>query len=213
MRGCLSLPFRLLLLALLAVGGYLAWTNRDAIRRRVHQWTADSTAAEPVRVGDPAGGPPARDKLLRLGQPGRDSVVLSAREVADLLAEGAAARIPGAVDSIQAGLGPDQITLSARVDTRRIPLGPLGGVLRDHERVEARGRVSFRRPGLAEWELTRARVRGIPLPPQALRLLGGAFGGQDLQRFAVPLPPLVAGLRVSEAGLVIYAATPTGRER
>lgn len=214
MKGCLSLPFRLLALALLALAGYLAWINRAELRRRVHQWTADSadsTAATAVGIGEPGRAPAVHQRLLGLAGQGLDSVVLSARDLADLLAEAALARAPGAADSIRVELGRGEVTLGARVDTRRVPLGPLGGVLRDHERVEARGRVAFLRPGLGEWELIRARVRGIPLPAEALRLLGGTFGGRDLQRFEVPLPGAVGGLRVSPAGFVIYRAPVRAR--
>jgi len=37
MRGCLSLPFRLAVLVLLVLLGYVAWSYRDEIRRKVHE--------------------------------------------------------------------------------------------------------------------------------------------------------------------------------
>ena len=45
MRGCLALPFRILGLILLVALGWLAWSYRDEIRRKVHQWTADDAPA------------------------------------------------------------------------------------------------------------------------------------------------------------------------
>ena len=164
MRGCLSLPFRLALLALLVLGGFVAWSHRDAIRRRIHSWTAESAPAESTGWGDPARAPAVLRRVESLARARGDTVLLSARDVASLIAAGAAALTPGALDSVQVRLDRDDIEVQARVDTRKIPLsfGPLSGVIHDWERVEAGGRLVFRRAGLAEWQVTRTRVRGIP---------------------------------------------------
>lgn len=216
MKGCLSLPFRLLGLALLVLGGFLAWSNRDAIRRQVHQWTADSGAAEQTGYGDAELAAASHRKLMGVGRAGADSVVLSARDVANLIAAAAAERLPGALDSVTVRLERDAILVSARVDTRRVPLsfGPLSGMLRDREQVEAGGRLVFRRAGLAEWEVTHARVRGVPLPKDVIGRMLGAFSGSEAVLLPVPIPAAVGGLRVSPAGLVVYPqAAPGGAAR
>jgi hypothetical protein len=211
MKGCLTLPFRVLALALAVLGGYVAWTHRDAIRRRLHQWTAPGAPSSPSAERSPAPGSvalaaSADAKLAALGK-GRDSVLLSAEELASLIGRVAADSLPGALDSLSVRLAQDDIEVRARVDTRRVPLsfGPLSGVLRDHESVEGGGRLLFRRRGLAEWEVTRARVRGIPLPRDVLGRLLRSFHGSEAV-VPVLLPPQVGGLRVSQRGLVLYPA-------
>ena len=211
MRGCLSLPFRLLFLAILLLGGYVAWQHRREILDRVHHWTARPGASDSVVIGKASGAQVARRKLAALNG-GADSVLLGSAELADLLAGEAGQFVPGALDSIQVRLLPEAVELQARLDTRRVPLsfGPLSGIIRDHEHVEAGGELLFRHAGLAEWRITSARVRGIPLPRDVLGRLLGRFGG-DNSVIPVPLPPSVGGLRVSPAGLVLYGHAPGTR--
>jgi hypothetical protein len=211
MRGCLSLPFRLLALALLVLGGFVAWSYREEILRRVHEWTAPGAERNSVGHGDAALAPAARRKLESLGGP-RDTVLLSAGELANLVAAGAAAVLPHALDSIELRLGHDDIEVRARVDTRDVPLafGPLSGVIRDHEPIEAGGRLVYRRSGLAEWEITRARVRRFPLPREVLSRLLARVGSTTESVVPVPLPASIGGLRVSPSGVVLYA-TPARR--
>ena len=206
MRGCLSLPFRLLFLAILVLAGFVAWSHRREILQRVHQWTASSGAPDSVALGNAAGAPAARRKLGALSSSRTDSTVLSATDVADLIAAAATEQVPGTLDSIQVRLGRDAVELHARVDTRRVPLsfGPLSGMVRDHENVEAGGPLLFRRAGLAEWQIETARVRGIPLPKDVLGRLLARFGGAEARSVPVPLPAAVGGLRVSSAGVVLY---------
>jgi hypothetical protein len=213
MRGCLSLPFRLLALALLVLGGYVAWSHRDEIRRRIHAWTAESGVADSLRIGDAASAPAALRKLEALSGRSRDSVVLSPAEVASLLAAAAAERTQGALDSIGVRLDREDIEVRARVDTRKVPLsfGPLSRVIRDHETVEAGGRLVFRRAGLAEWQVSRARVRGIPLPRDVLGRVLDRVGGGTESIVPIPLPAWVGGLRVSSGGVVVYGVAPAGR--
>ena len=212
MRGCLSLPFRLLLLALLVLGGFVAWSYREEILRRVHEWTAQAGARGLVGHGNAALAPAARRKLESLRGP-RDTVLLSASELANLLAAAAEQRLPRALDSIEVRLGREDIEVRARVDTRSVPLsfGPLSGVIRDHEPIEAGGRLLYRRSGLAEWEITRARVRGLPLPRDVLGRLLARLGGTTENVVPVPLPPSIGGLRVSPGGVVLYGLAPARR--
>jgi hypothetical protein len=212
MRGCLSLPFRLALLALLVLGGFVAWSHRDAIRRRIHSWTAESAPAESSGWGDSARAPAVLQRVGSLARARGDTVLLSASDVASLIAAGAAAMAPGALDSVQVRLDRDDIEVQARVDTRKIPLsfGPLSGVIHDWERVDAGGRLFFRRAGLAEWQVTRTRVRGIPLPREVVRRLLRSFGAGEVSVVPIPLPASVGGLRVSPGGLVLYGLAPAG---
>jgi hypothetical protein len=205
MKGCLTLPFRLAFLAILILGGYLAWTHRREIEARIHRWTAGAGAPDSLAIGNPAGASAALAKLGSLN--GRaDSVVLAPADLANLLAAVSERLVPGALDSVQVGAGRDALELRGRVDTRRLPLsfGPLSGVVRDHENVEAGGELLFRHAGLAEWRISSARVRGIPIPRDVLTRLLSRYGGDAAGVVPVVLPPAVAGLRVSPAGLVLY---------
>ena len=199
------MPFRLLLLLFLVVGGYFAWTHRAELMRQIHSWTGGA-GADSLALGDPAQAPAARRKLESLGARGRDSVQLSAAELAALLAAASNQLLPGALDSIRVAFAPNDVEVRARVDTRKVPLsfGPLSGILREHEPVKAGGDLVFRRAGLAEWLVERASVRGIPLPKEMLGRLLRPLWGAEQNTVPVPLPGAVAGLRVTGAGLVVY---------
>ncbi len=203
MRGCLSLPFRLLALALFIAAGVLAWTYRDEIRRRVHGWTAEpegSAAEGKAEDSDPA---EARRKVAQLGA--RDSVVLTASEVAALIAAETNARAPRAVDSIRVHLAHDEVEVRGLADTRPLKPGLAAMVLRDREWIEAAGRLTYRRNGVAEWEITRVRVRGIPVPRSVvenfLRQLSGSAPPRVVE---LPVPSQVTGLRTGAPGVVLY---------
>lgn len=218
MRGCLSLPFRLLSLALLVLAGYVAWTYRAEIRRQIHRWTAETPAPAPAPAASARSrAAEAKAALQRIDalRAGADSVVLGPDDLASLAAQLAARMVPGALDSVEVRLERDDIEIRARLDTHKVPvsLGPLTTVVRDHEYVEAGGRLMFRRAGLAEWEVDRVRVRGLPVPMSLLK--------DQLRRFApgaatstvpVTLPSSVSGLRVTPDGVTLYGgARPGGR--
>jgi hypothetical protein len=212
-RGCLSLPFRLVGLALLVLAGYAAWTYRREIRRQIHQWTAESPT--PKAAGAPAPVVDPREVTRRLDalQAGADSVVLSPADLAALGTALAGKVVPQAVDSVEVRLDRDDVEIRARVDTRKVPvsLGPLSGVVRDHEYLEAGGRLVFRRAGVAEWEIERVRIRGVPVPKafveEQIRRFAPRFGGTAVP---VTLPRAVTGLRVTDRGVTLYGRSSRG---
>lgn len=213
MRGCLSLPFRLLGLLLLVILGYLAWSYRDEIRRKIHEWTADDTAATATGSAVPGQAARAAERIDELLSARADSVTLSAVEVASLIDSLAGVVAPGAVDSVRVRLDQDDLGIRARVDTRAVPisLGAIGSVVRDHEFVEAGGRVIYRQSGQAEWHLERVRVRGVPLPGEVVDRLIRRFAGSAAGNvFGFTIPRAVSGLRVSPAGVTLYG-TGAGR--
>jgi hypothetical protein len=213
MRGCLSLPFRLAALLLLVLLGYVAWSYRDEIRRKVHEWTAESGPAPGRGMAVRGGAAPAARRIDDLLGSRADSVVLTAADVASLLDSLASVVAPGAVDSVEATLDQDDLSLRARVDTRAVPvsLGAIGNVVRDHEYVTAGGRIVFRQTGRAEWHLERVRVRGVPLPGEVVQRLVRRFTGTaDGNVIGFNLPRTVSGLRVSPSGVTLYG---TGARR
>jgi hypothetical protein len=206
-RGCFSLSLRLLGLALLVLAGYAAWSYRREIRRQIHQWTAETPAPEASGRGRAADASAVLRRIDSLRVGSADSVLLSAGELASLATDLAAKVVPQAVDSVEIRLDRDDVEIRARVDTRKVPvsLGPLSSVVRDHEYVEAGGRLVFRRAGRAEWEVERVRVRGVPVPK--------TFVDEEIRRFApreggsgipVALPATVTGLRVTPDGVTLY---------
>jgi len=138
-----------------------------------------------------------------------DSVVLSAADVASLFDSLASVVAPGAVDSVEVTLDQDDLGVRARVDTRAVPvsLGAIGSVVRDHEFVEAGGRIVFRQAGRAEWQLERVRVRGVPLPAEVVqRLIRRFAGSEESNVIGLSLPRTVSGLRVSPLGVTLYGS-------
>jgi hypothetical protein len=207
MSGCLTLTLRLAAVALLVLGGFIAWSYRHEIKRQIHSWTAETAPPSAVGRAQPDLVSPARARMDSLLRARKDSVVLSAAEVASLVAAATAEVLPGAVDSLEVRLDTDDVEIRGRVDTRRIPmsLGPLGGMVREREYVEAGGRLTYRRSGIAEVEIERVRVRGLPVPKtladQLLRRFTGSAEGGVIE---VPIPRSVTGLRVSPSGVTLY---------
>jgi hypothetical protein len=209
MSGCLTLPIRLALVALLVLGGFTAWSYRREIKRQIHEWTAEPGGAGSIGRADPARAEEVRHRVESLGGSGADSVVLSASELASVTAALAGRMVPRGVDSMEIRLDHDDVEVRALVNTRQVPisLGPLAGIVNEREYVEAGGRLVFRRTGTAEWQVDRMRVRGLPIPKELF--------GRALQRFSAgagagvisfTIPRDVAGLRVTPDGVTLYGS-------
>jgi hypothetical protein len=209
----LALPFRLLFLAVLVLAGFAAWSYRREIKRQIHEWTADSGPPEVVGRAEVGSLANVRRRLDSLARRRADSVLLSASDVAGSVETIANRLVPGSIDSVTVRLDREDIDLRGRVDTRTVPvsLGPVRGVVRDHEFVEAGGRLVYRKPGIAEWQVERVRVRGVPVPRELAERLLRSFGATaELGALTVPLPPAVTGLRVTAAGIVMYGRGTAG---
>lgn len=197
---------RFLALLLLVALGAVAWIYRREIRRAVHEWTRETPGSVAMGRPDAARLRAVRRRIDSLGVRGRDSVVLQAEEIASVIALLGEQAVPGAVDSLTVRLGRDDIEVSGVLDLRRVPGGgpDLPG-LRDRERFTAAGPLLLRRAGRAEWQVERARVRGLPVP---LRALDGLFrrisGTPGTRSVPFPVPATVTGLRVTGAGVTLY---------
>ena len=199
--------FRLVFLAVVA---FVAWSYRKEIKRAIHQWTAEDAPASATGTTGAGQAAPAARRIEALLNAETDSVVLSAGDVASLLDSLATVVLPGAVDSITVTLDQDDLGVRARIDTRAVPvsLGAIGSVVRDHEFLDAGGRVIFRQSGRAEWHLERVRVRGIPLPQEVVERLARRLAGPDAGNvLGFSIPRTVSGLRVAPQGITLYGGT------
>jgi len=200
-------PFRLVGILALAALVSAGWLFRHQILRVVRAEPAIGPGVPP-RALDPAAVTRAHDKIDSLHGWRADSVVLSAAELGALVREGMVRETRNRLDSMAVALGDDRLTLSALLETTRIPrdaLGPLAGALRAWEPIAAGGPLVLLRPGQAEWRVESLTLRGFTLPEAATRelvsrALPGAHGG------AVPvvLPRGIAGLRIRPGGAALY---------
>lgn len=206
-----TLPFRVLGIFVLAglVSG--AWLFRAEILRLVRPQVSRVTES----LGSDGGGRPgpsalarAQDKVDSLHGWAADSVVLSASEMASLLADGLPREARGHLDSISLELGDARVTVTARLETAQIPkeaLGPLAGALDPWERVSAAGPVRVIKAGRAEWQVDALTLRGFTLPEEASRqLVERALPGSAGGVVPLALPKGVAGLRVRRDGVALY---------
>jgi hypothetical protein len=205
-----TLPLRLLgilVLAALVSGGWLFRREiTTAIRPQVARLrqSFDSEASGPG-PGDLAR---ARDKVDSLHGWNADSVLLTANEMAALIASGMPPSVSPHLDSLSVKLGDGRVSVSARLETTQIPkdvLGPLAGALNPWERVTAAGAVASAAPGRAEWRVDALTLRGFTLPEEASRrLIDRALPGAKGGIIPLTLPAGIVRLRVRPAGVSLY---------
>ncbi|MBK6421461.1 MAG: hypothetical protein IPF77_04425 [Gemmatimonadetes bacterium] len=207
----LLLPLKLLGLLLLAALLSGGWLFRDQILRQLRPQVSRVTGAltgADAGVPDAAGLARARDKVDSLHGWHADSVLLSASEMASLVREGLPPEVRDRMDSLRLDLGEGRLTVSARLETSRIPadaLGPLAGALEPWEPVSATGVVEVTRPGQARWRVDGLTLRGFTLPEQASRdLVGRALPGAPDGAIPFDLPTGVARLRIRPTGVALY---------
>ena len=199
---------RLILLAVLLVAAGAAWLYRDNLRRWAEPQLHPATAA--ARVGRPSASAlhAAIVKLDSLQRTRQDSVVLTASEMASLLAQGTTF-LPGVTfDSISIELGDRTARIRTLVDSASIPArwrALIPGRPERFEEVILRGTLTPVHAGLAELQLQHLTVHGIPLPSNLIaRLATHASGRGSDGRLEVVLPQTVGGFRVRPDGVVIY---------
>jgi hypothetical protein len=63
----------------------------------------------------------------------------------------------------------------------------------------------LRRAGQAEWQVSRVRLRGVPIPAGMVDGLLRRFSERARDRTVVfPLPARISGLRVTSGGITLY---------
>jgi hypothetical protein len=208
--GCLTAPFKfagcLGVLVLLAIG----WLYRDRIVGEAHKVVGSVTGTQ---VTSPGGRPGsralvlARAKIDSLNGWRADSVVLTPAEVASMVGVGLDPNLRSQLDSLQVELENGSITVKARLATARLPrelIGPIAVALRPTEPIEAAGPLTVVGPGQAEWSLQSFRVRGFPIPHQALPdLISKALGDPNKKTVPVKIPAGIREIRIHPNGATL----------
>lgn len=208
MMGCLAWPFKALAFLILVAALVAAWLYRDRLIPIVRDLVRTGKAAE--TTGRPGADAlvEARDKVDSLNGWDADSVILTATEAASLLGDGLDPAVRRELDSMEVELGEDRISVSAVLNTARIPrnfLGPFAGVIDERERITAGGQVLMAEPGLAIWDVDRLQVGSFPFPRDVVpRVVEKALGGSARGGIPVKLPDGVGGLRVRRSGVTVY---------
>lgn len=198
---------RLLLLVVLLVLAGVAWLYRDDLRRWIDRKLNPAAAA--ARIGHPSTEAltSAMSKLTALQSARRDSVVLTANEMAALLTRGTNF-LPGATrDSLSIELGDRAIRIRTVVDSARIPAKwrELIPGHRPFEEVTVKGRLTPVHAGLAELQLQHVAVRSVPLPSDLVgRMATQILGHGSEGRVEIVLPEIVGGFRVRPEGVAVY---------
>jgi hypothetical protein len=209
MKGCLTLPVRVIgclgLIVLLAAG----WLYRDQIVGFVKDQLSSRRATSET-VGRPTQGGARRalDKVDSLNAWHADSVVLSAAEMASLIGAGLDPAFRGNLDSLQVGLSEDRIRIEASLKTSQLPrelLGPLGGMVGDREHLKAEGPVTVTAPARAEWRIDQLTLGSFPFPRDVIpRLMERALGTRTS---SVPfiIPRGIADVAIHPSGVTLYS--------
>lgn len=204
MRCLGRLIFAFLLILLLAAG----WLYRQEVGRWVRGLL--DPAAERARIGHPSASADssARRKLELLLRSRPDSVLLTADEMATLVASGLRVLTFDGLDSTSVELGNRTIRVRTLVHTDRIPerVREVSPIHPDSiEEVIASGELTPVRSGVAEWKVSHVLIRGLPVPSNLVaKALGRLSGRTSDGRLIISLPPGITGFRVRPEGVAIY---------
>jgi hypothetical protein len=208
--GCL---FRLGCLFLLLCAAVVGWFTRA--RWMPQSWLDKLSPPAKVATWQPltaAGADRTRTALDRLSRPsGPVFETLSGADVASYAFQQLARRLPASADSIQARVADDKLSMRASVNTSDIKgLGPLGAMLGEREPVELTGTIRVVNPGLGEFQVEDAKVRGLSIPRGMISTLIGRVDrgpkrpGVAADAMPLPLPPYVGDIRVANGKITLY---------
>jgi hypothetical protein len=206
---------RLGCLVILAIAAVVGWFTRDRwmperYRARFSSAPAKVATWEPISN---SGAERTKTALTKLSQPrGPVFQTLSGADVASVAFKALSDRLPGAVDSIETRVVGERIAMRAVVKTSELrgALGALGGMLGDREHVELTGTMRVAKPGLGEFVVEDAKVRGISIPRGMIGTLikrfdtGASRTGVAENALPLPLPPYVGDIRVANGKITLY---------
>lgn len=194
------------ILLLLVIG--LGWLYRTEITRYVRGIVDPISVARRSGRPSPAALASAEAKVGQLARERPDSILLTPSELVSLLGRGSSVLGFSGIDSLEIELGDRSVRVRSMINTSQLPerirqLWP--GTPEAYEEVIAEGGLTPARPGVAEWQLQRVIVRGLPLPSEVVgRLIAQATGQGSDGRITLPLPADIQGFRVRPEGVAIF---------
>lgn len=214
--GCIARLGCLIMLALLAIGG---WLTRDrwlpGLTGRAATTASEDSRWQPLSAEAGARGKRKIDDLS--SQTGPVFTNLSASEVASYVFQTVARTIPASADSAEAAVIGDALYVRAVLPVREIAgtgvLGPLGGLLNDRERLTLGGSFHVIRPGLSEFVVREIKLRDIKVPSGAIPRLvrqisrGNRPEGIAPNALAVTTPRSLADVRIANGRVTLYKTT------
>lgn len=209
--GCL---FRLGCLFLFLCAAVVGWFTRDHWMPASWRAKLSPPKANVVATWQPltdAGADRTRIALDKLSQPsGPVFQTLSGADVASYAFRELAKNLPAA-DSMAVMVKGDQISMQANVKTSDIKgIGALGAMLGDREHVEMTGTMRVIHPGLGEFQVADAKIRGLSIPHGMVGSLVSRIGkgtrpeGVDQDAMPLPLPSYVGDIRVANGKITLY---------
>lgn len=213
--GCIARLGCLVMLALLAIGG---WLTRDQWLPKLTGHTATTSAESAWQPLSAEAGSRGKRKIDELsGSSGPVFTNLTASEVASYVFQTVARTIPESADSAEAAVVGDALYVRAVLPIREIAgtgvLGPLGGLLNDRERLTLGGSFRVIRPGLSEFAVREIKLRDIKVPtgaiPRLLRQIsrGNRPDGIAPNALAVTTPRSLADVRIANGRVTLYKTT------
>ena len=208
--GCIARLGCLILLAILAVGG---WFTRNLWLPERFRTQPPTVAASGWQPATQAGAERSRQALARLSEPqGPVFQTLSAGDVAAFGFAELAKRVSHAVDSVAAKIDADRISMRGVVNTAAFKgqLGPVASMLGDRESVELTGTFNVVRPGLGAFAVQNARVGRLSVPsgmiPRLIRAVDESRRPDGLpdNAMALPMPTYVGDIRIANGKVTLY---------
>jgi hypothetical protein len=201
--GCLTV------LCLGAVGAWYFRADIAEVYRAVAEREAD-VGGEQLTTGFPSlaalESAMAKERAIAR-RDGPERVVLTADEMASLIADRLAPEARQALDTIKVILERDRLTLEAELETEflgRDLLGPLRGMIDPREAIRVSGPAEIRAPGVLGWEIDEFRVASFPFPGPAIPVLVDRLTGGDGGAMLFAVPAEVDDLRIRPDGVTFY---------
>lgn len=137
---------------------------------------------------------------------GPSYVVLTADEMASLIADGLDPAARAALDSLETTLMVDRFELRGQIKTAVLEgmLGPLGAMLNEREPLVIAGAARVAGVGVVAWEPDSLMLRAFPFPRAAIPLLVNRLTGGNDGTLLIAVPPTVGDLRIRPSGATFY---------
>jgi hypothetical protein len=211
--GCITKLGCLFVLIAVAVAGWLTrdmWMSRLAARAS-HAPTA-VVATERWEPLSDAAADTTRAALTRLSESrGQVFETLSPAALASYAYQQVAKRLPTAADSVEAMASGDKLSMRAVVSVSDLggAIGDAVGIVHDRERVELTGTLGVSKPGVAAFEVSDARIHGLPIPKGMVASLINRIqpvrqAGVAPNALLLPIPRYIGDIRVANSKVTLY---------